>query len=51
MKRRSLIDTDENRKLLDDLGIEYGVGVFRLKLYVYITNADFAALKELITQK
>ena len=48
MKRRSIENTPSNLETLKELGVDYKVGEMKLRLYFYISNGDFVALKDLI---
>ena len=48
MKRRGIKDTEANRRLLESLGLSFIINEKRKRVFIKVSNSDFALIKELI---
>jgi len=48
MKRRGIKDTENNRRILNDLGYTYIVNENRKRVFIKVTNSDLSVIKKLL---
>ena len=48
MKRRGIKDTEANRRVLESLGLSFIVSEKRNRVFIKVSNSDFAVIKELM---
>ncbi len=48
MKRRSVVDTQANRDMLNAIGEPFTVSSKKSKLYVKVSNANFTIIREIM---
>jgi hypothetical protein len=48
MKRRGIKDTENNRRILEDLGYTYFVSTNRNRVFIKVTNRELSIIKELL---